>query len=90
MGFVGCDDRVGVVGGVFVDVSDRLVDVGDDGDRHAQTQIFFIPILFVRGCHRKSGGERAGFAIAPNFDSGLHQLVHDARDVVGCDTFVHQ
>ena len=39
---------------------------------------------------RKSGGQGAGFAVASNLDSGIDQLVHDARDVVRRDTLVHQ
>src|ERR1700733_251277 len=72
------DDGVAVLGGIAVNVSDCVLDIGDHSNSHAQPQILLEPVLLGRGRNLQSASQAASFSIATHFDTDFNNLLDDA------------
>ena len=71
MGFVTRKDRVRVLSRVLVYVGDGLVQTRDHADRHAQPQIFLVPVLRPGHADIKAGGISPCKLVATYLDAVL-------------------
>ncbi len=71
-------------------MSNCVINIRHHAHRHAETQVFLVPVLLGGRLNIQSGAQGASLAVAAHFNPGSNQLFHDARYIVCRDPFMHQ